>query len=73
MKRLSILALLMAIACIMVATLSCSKDDEVDIAEKMIIGKWKLEKIGISTWTGKEKTMLFQKDGTVTCCSELLN
>ena len=80
--------LFITISTIAISSSSCSGSDddnnlrindnneelsESNIAEKMIIGKWRLEKIGSSTWTGKEKTMLFREDGTVTCCSERLN
>ena len=65
MKRfISVLLLLVAIAC-MITTSSCSKDDEVDIAAKMIIGKWKKVKQGDFPWYGQEKNVIFQDDGIV--------
>lgn len=65
----SSLILLVAITSATLSTSSCT-NDEGDITEKTIIGTWKLEKIGSSPWTGKEKTLLFQQDGTVICHSE---
>jgi hypothetical protein len=68
----SSLILLVAITSAMLSTLSCT-NDEGDITAKTIIGTWKLEKIGSSPWTGKEKTLLFQQDGRVICHSEYMN
>ena len=68
----SSLILLVAITSATLSTSSCT-NDEGDITEKTIIGTWKLEKIGSSPWTGKEKTLLFQQDGTVICHSEYMN
>ena len=52
---------------------SCSDNEvETDITlkssnpEKVIAGKWRLQKVGSFRWTGKEKTVLFQENGTVT-------
>ena len=68
----SSLILLLAVTSATLSTSSCT-NDEGDITEKAIIGKWELEKIGSSPWTGKEKTLQFQQDGTVTCHSEYMN
>ena len=68
----SSLILLVAITSATLSTSSCT-NDEGDITEKTIIGTWKLEKIGSSPWTGKEKTLLFQQDGRVICHSEYMN
>ena len=68
----SSLILFVAITSATLSTSSCS-NDEGNIAEKAIVGKWKLEKKGSSPWTGKEKTLLFQEDGTVTCHSDQIN
>ena len=68
----SSLILFVAITSATLSTSSCS-NDEGNIAEKAIVGKWKLEKKGSSPWTGKEKTLLFQEDGTVDCHSDQIN
>ena len=68
----SSLILLVAITSATLSTSSCT-NDEGTITEKTIIGTWKLEKIGSSPWTGKEKTLLFQQDGRVICHSEYMN
>ena len=68
----SSLILLVVIASATLSTSSCTNDEGI-ITEKTIIGRWKLEKIGSSPWTGKEKTLLFQQDGRVICHSEYMN
>ena len=39
---------------------------ESSIPEEVISGTWRLHKVGATAWMGKEKTFLFQENGTVT-------
>lgn len=53
---------------------SCSDEEggagvtlnESSIPEEVISGTWRLHKVGATAWMGKEKTFLFQENGTVT-------
>ena len=69
-------ALILAFSIILL--FSCSNDDEEELSEssipeKVITGKWELQKVGSFPWEGKEKTLLFHEDGSVICHSEYQN
>ena len=76
-KKVRLISTALILAFFIILLFSCSNDDEElsesSIPEKVITGKWKLQKVGSYPWKGKEKTLLFHEDGTVLCHSEYQN